>query len=159
MKNGAPLAAQLKDPSNNLCWEAHEYFDSNGSGKYNNSYQYEINRPRAAVNDPMMGVKRIEPFVKWLKENNYKGILGEFSVPANVDRDPHWLIILDNVYEYLRQNEIPSTYWAAGTMWTPERSYVLEPQWRTVWPNYGKDRPQMRILLKHARLYAGAATE
>ena len=53
----------------------------------------------------MIGVKRLEPFVNWLKANNYRGIVGEFSVPANADRDPRWLIILDNVYAYLRNNE------------------------------------------------------
>jgi endoglucanase len=105
----------------------------------------------------MIGVKRLEPFVKWLKANNYKGIVGEFSVPANLDRDPRWLIVLDNVYEYLQKNEIPSTFWAAGTLWTQGRCYVIEPSRRNNAPDKGKDRPQTQILLKHARAYAGAA--
>lgn len=151
-KNGAELPKQLRDPSNNLCWEAHCYFDD-GSGKYNHTYEYELNKPNSQT-DPMLGVRRLEPFVQWLKANNYKGIVGEFSVPANVDRDPRWLVILDNVYEYLRKNEVPSTYWSAGTLWTPGRSYVIEPNWREG-PNKGKDRPQTQILLKHARAYAG----
>jgi len=155
MKYGAPLAKQLKDPSNNLCWEGHCYFDSYSGGKYQFSYEYEINRPDTdrwpcGRVDPMFGVRVLEPFVKWLKANNYKGIVGEFGVPANPDRDPRWLVILDNVYAYLAKNGIPNTYWAAGTMWTPGRSYIIEPEWRAG-PNQGKDRPQMRILLKHAR--------
>jgi endoglucanase len=152
-RNGAELPKQLHDPSNNLCWEGHCYFDNNSSGKYNFAYEYELNRPNASI-DPMIGVKRIEPFVKWLKANNYKGILGEFGVPANLDRDPRWLIVLDNVYEYLRKNGIPNTFWAAGTLWTPGRGYVIEPDWRDG-PNQGRDRSQMQILLKHARAFAG----
>ena len=104
----------------------------------------------------MVGVKRLEPFVAWLKAHNVKGFIGEFSVPANLDRDPRWLIVLDHVYEYLRQNELPNTFWAAGTLWTPGRSYVIEPDWHEG-PNQGKDRPQTQILLKHARAYAGTA--
>ena len=42
--------------------------------------------------------------MKWLKENNYKGILGEFGVPANPDRNPRWLVILNNVYAYFGEN-------------------------------------------------------
>lgn len=154
-KHGSELPKQLHDPSNNLCWEAHCYFDGNYSGKYNSTYEYELNRPTSDL-DPRVGVRRLEPFVQWLKANGYKGIVGEFSVPTNLDRDPRWLIVLDNVYDYLRQNEIPNTFWAAGTLWTPGRSYVLEPDWRAG-PNQGKDRPQTHILLKHARNRFGAA--
>jgi endoglucanase len=154
-KNGGELPKLLNDPSNNLCWEAHCYFDGNYSGKYNSTYEYDLNRSNSDL-DPMTGVRRLEPFVQWLKTNNHRGIVGEFSVPANLDRDPRWLAVLDNVYAYLRQNEIPNTFWAAGTLWTPGRSYVLEPNWRDG-PDQGKDRPQTHVLLKHARAYAGAA--
>lgn len=154
-KNGGELPKQLKDPSNNLCWEGHCYFDSSSAGKYNTTYEYDLNLPRSDL-DPMIGVKRLEPFVEWLKKNNYKGIVGEFSVPANLDRDPRWLAVLDNVYAYLGKNEVPNTFWAAGTLWTPGRSYVLEPNWHDV-PERGKDRPQTHILLKHARTRFGAA--
>ena len=155
--NGAELPKQLRDPSNNLCWEGHCYFDNNSSGKYNFTYEYELNRSNTNL-DPMIGVKRLKPFVKWLKKNHYKGIVGEFSVPANLDRDPRWLVVLDNVYEYLRKNEIPNTFWAGGTLWTPGRSYIVEPECRSG-PDLGKDRPQLQILLKHARAFAGPATE
>jgi len=150
-----PQLEKLRDPGANLRFEAHMYCDTNHSGKYNSAYDYEINRPSAQV-EPMVGVKRLEPFVNWLKARNLKGFIGEFSVPANLDRDPQWLVVLDNVYEYLRKNEIPNTFWAAGTLWTPGRSYVIEPDWREG-PERGKDRPQTHILLKHARAYAGAA--
>ena len=100
----------------------------------------------------MHGVRQTKPFVEWLKANNLKGFVGELGVPANPDRDPRWLELLDNMYAYLGKNNIPSVYHAAGTLWTPGRSYVLEPEWRPG-PNQGKDRPQMKVLLKNARKY------
>jgi endoglucanase len=142
------LPDRLTDPANNLCYEWHCYFDSYSGGKYNKTYEYEINRPgmerwpyRGV--DPMFGVRAVEPFVKWLEARGLQGIVGEFSVPANPDRDPRWLAILDNFYRYLGEHRLPSTYWAAGTLWTPGRAYVIEPRG-------GRDRPQMQILLKHA---------
>jgi len=146
---------RLRDPAENLRFEFHMYCDHNWSGKYGSTYEYEINRVDARV-EPMVGVKRLEPFVKWLKEHNTKGFIGEFSVPANLDRDPRWLVVLDNLCAYLRTNEIPNTFWAAGTLWTPGRSYVIEPDWHEG-ASQGKDRPQVQVLLKHARAYAKPA--
>ena len=138
----AKLPEQIKDPSKNLCYEGHCYFDHNYSGKYGSTYEYEINRPGARL-DPMCGVERIRPFVEWLKKNHCRGLLGEFSVPSNPDRDPRWLLVLDNLCEYLAENNVPSTFWAGGDLWTRERCYVVEPY-------RGEDRPQMKVLLKHA---------
>lgn len=149
VKGGVALL-ELRDPSNNLCFEKHTYFDNNNSGKYNHSYEFELNNTPAI--DPMIGVRRLEPFVNWLKEHKVKGLLGEFSVPANPDRDPRWLPVLENVYHYLGKNQLPSTFWAGGTLWTPGRSYVLEPP--LAGPQKGMDRPQMQILLRAAQKYA-----
>lgn len=148
-KNGADLPKQLHDPADNLCYEGHCYFDADGSGKYVHSYEFELNRPRSEL-DPMLGVRRLEPFVAWLKENHLKGLVGEFSVPANPDRDERWLEILDNACDYLGRNGIQSTFWSGGTLWTPGRCCVLEPR-------QGQDRPQMQILLKYAGKYAAPA--
>ena len=147
---GAKLPQVLHDPANNLCYDGHCYFDWNASGIYQDSYEYNINRPNAELINPMIGVKRIQPFVEWLKANNQKGVIGEFGAPANLDRDPRWLEILENVYEYLGKNGIPSTYWTAGTQWHTGTMYLIEPA-------DGKDRPQMQILLKAAKKYAPAA--
>lgn len=147
---GAKLPEVLRDPSNNLCYDGHCYFDWNASGIYQDSYEYNVNRPNAELIHPMIGVKRLKPFVEWLKANNLKGIVGEFGAPANPDRDPRWLEILDNVYDYLGRNGVPSTYWTAGTQWHTGTMYLIEPI-------EGKDRPQMEILLKAAKKYTGAA--
>ena len=142
-KVGADLHRQLHDPARNLCYEAHVYFDNDGTGRYRDSYEVEINRDDALVH-PMIGVARLKPFVEWLEANELKGLVGEIGVPANQDRDPRWLTVLDNVYAYLAEHGVPSAYWAAGSKWTAERSLAIEPR-------NGQDRPQIAVLLKHAR--------
>ena len=158
-RSDAKLPQRISDPSNNLLYEAHCYFDSYAGGKYAFSYEYEINRPPKrwwpyGRVGPMHGVRSLKPFVEWLKANKLKGLIGELGVPANPDRDPRWLVILNNVYAYLGKNNIPSVYHAAGTLWTPGRSYVIEPYRLLPGPTRGilpGDRPQMKILLKNAR--------
>ncbi|RRN76577.1 glycoside hydrolase family 5 protein, partial [Pseudoxanthomonas sp. SGD-10] len=72
----------LKDPANNLIFEAHIYFDKDASGSYKKSYEEEEATPN-------IGIERARPFVEWLKENNFKGFVGEYGVP---DNDPRWLV-------------------------------------------------------------------
>jgi len=121
----------LVDPSNNIIFEAHAYFDENGSGKYKRTYDEE----KAT---PMTGVERVAPFVEWLKKNNLKGFIGEYGVP---DDDPRWLITLDNFLNYLKKNNLNGTYWAAGSKWG---TYRLSVESRN-----GIERPQMKILSKY----------
>jgi len=120
----------LKDPANNLIFEAHTYFDENAGGSYSNT-----DVSRLSVN---YGVERVRPFIEWLKKNGKQGYIGEFGVP---DDDPRWLIIMDNMLIYLRQNCIPSTYWAAGPGWG---DYKL-----SVEPVNGVERPQWAVLKKY----------
>src|SRR5690606_32240365 len=102
----------LKDPANNLIFEAHIYIDKDASGGYKKSYEEE-------EATPTIGVERAKPFVTWLKENNFKGFVGEYGVP---DNDPRWLVTLDNMLRYLQQNNVNGTYWSAGPWWG---KYVL----------------------------------
>ena len=124
----------LKDPADNLVYEAHQYFDRDSSGTYRQSYDQSGATPK-------LGVERLGPFVEWLKEHNARGFIGEFGVP---DNDPRWLVVLDNFLAAMKQNGIGGTYWAAGPWWG---DYPL-----SVEPRKGKDRPQMEVL----ELYAGA---
>lgn len=121
----------LVDPSNNIIFEAHVYFDKNGSGKYKGTYDEE-------EATPMTGVLRVAPFVKWLKKNRLKGFIGEYGVP---DDDHRWLVTLDNFLDYLKKNDINGTYWAAGSKWGKYRLSVE--------PRDGIERPQMKILSKY----------
>ncbi|SOD12074.1 glycoside hydrolase family 5 protein [Pedobacter xixiisoli] len=120
----------LKDPSNNLIFEAHVYFDEDASGSYKRSYEEE----KAHIN---VGVDRVKPFVSWLKENNKRGFVGEYGIPDNDDR---WLPILEKTLTYLKENGVNGTYWAAGPRWG---KYIL-----SVEPRAGVDRPQMPSLSK-----------
>jgi hypothetical protein len=105
----------IVDPSNKIVYEAHAYFDANGSGNYAESYDLQGAYPTIGVTD-------IQPFLQWLKETGNKGYLGEFGVPSN---DPRWLTVLGNVIQALQAAGVPGTYWswtypsAGGPSWWP----------------------------------------
>lgn len=63
---------------------------------------------------PTIGVDRVRPFVDWLKKHNKRGLLGEYGVPGD---DPRWLECLDLFLNYLAENGVEGTYWAAGARW------------------------------------------
>lgn len=121
----------LKDPSNNLIFEGHVYFDDDASGAYRGSYDKENA-------GETVGISRVAPFVNWLKQNNLRGFIGEYGVP---DDDPRWLTALDKFLAYLKHNGINGTYWAAGPWWGKYR-LAIEPK-------NGEDRPQMKVLEKY----------
>lgn len=125
----------LKDPSDNLIFQAHVYFDKNVSGTYAGSYEEEQATPETGVN-------RIKPFVEWLKKYNKRGLIGEYGVP---DNDPRWLVVLENMLIYMRDQNVPGTYWSAGPRWG---NYKLAVQPGN---NYTTDRPQMKVLEKYTQ--------
>ncbi|WP_312224512.1 glycoside hydrolase family 5 protein, partial [Stutzerimonas nitrititolerans] len=120
----------MRDPKNNLIYEAHLYLDKDFSGSYAN---------RGAVYNPMTGVDRAKPFVEWLRKHRLQGFIGEHGAP---DYSPSAIVATDNLLKYLGQNCIPSTYWAAGPWWG---DYALSLD-----VNNGKARPQLPVLRKHA---------
>ncbi|MFG3500762.1 glycoside hydrolase family 5 protein [Pseudomonas sp. NPDC047963] len=122
--------AWMRDPNNNLMFEAHLYFDKDYSGYYTNRYEKY---------DPMIGVVRAKPFVEWLKKYRLRGFIGEHGAP---DFSPSAVVAMDNMLKYLGQHCIPSTYWAAGPWWG---NYALSLDVKS-----GKPRPQLPILQKHA---------
>jgi endoglucanase len=123
----------LTDPSNSIIYDAHCYFDKNYSGRYAESYD------NSEV-DEYTGVMRIMPFVRWLKDNNKQGTIGEYGIP---DNDLRWLKLLDNFLKYLSENNINGCYWAAGSRWD---KYPLSVQ-----PIAQEDRPQMEVLQRFKR--------
>ncbi len=122
---------KIVDPSNNLMYEAHIYFDDANRGVYDKSYD------QLAV-DPNIGVRRLEPFLEWLAANNARGFIGEFAVPSD---DPRWLPVLDNFTAAVARNGLPSAYWAGGPWWGADRLAVQ--------PVNGQDRPQMAVLERY----------
>lgn len=121
----------LADPSHNLMYEAHQYFDKNGSGTYANSYDADGTYPN-------IGVDRVQPFLNWLKANNVRGIMTEYGVPNS---DPRWLTVLNNFMTALDNAGVGGTYWAGGPWWS---SYALSSE-----PVNGQDAPVMSVLTKH----------
>ncbi len=118
----------IKDPADNLIYEAHIYFDEDSSGNYATGL-------RGA--HAMIGVERVRPFVEWLKAHNLRGYLGEYGIPAH----PQWLEAMDNLLTYLGEQCIPSSYWAAGPGWG---DYPL-----AIEPKNGAEKPQVALLEKH----------
>lgn len=125
----------LQDPNDNLIFEAHCYFDSDASGIYRKGYDEE-----GAY--PTIGVDRVRPFVDWLKRHGKRGMVGEYGVPGD---DPRWLECLDIFLDFLAENGVEGTYWAAGARWN---KYILgvHPE-----ENYTVDRPQTSVLTKYTR--------
>jgi endoglucanase len=122
----------LADPRNNLMFEAHQYFDSDASGTYAQTYDAQ------GANDSI-GVKRIAHFVTWLETYNKRGFVGEYGVPGN---DSRWNTTLDKFLNYLDQHRIGGTYWGGGPWWG---SYAL-----SVEPSGNLDKPQMSVLSKYS---------
>ena len=112
---------RIEDSSHNLIYGARVNFDADGSGLYAASYEDEHAHPK-------IGIERLEPFVKWLQRNHYRGTVSDYTVP---DTDPRWLDILDKTLSYLGTNCVSGTYGAALA------------------PVAGVDRLQLAVLAKH----------
>lgn len=125
----------LKDPNNNLIFEAHVYFDNDASGQYLGSYDEE-------GASPMTGVERVQPFIDWLNRNNLRGFIGEYGIPSDDDR---WKLTLDNFLNHLSKNCLNGTYWAAGPWWG---DYILTIEIK----KDGADQNQMEIVKKYSKV-------
>lgn len=126
---------ELNDPSDNLIFQAHVYFDRNQSGAYpssSNSFDLE----EATVT---RGVEWVTPFQNWLTEEETHGFLGEFGIP---DEDPRWGGLIQNLLAYLKDNNMSATYWAAGPRWG---NYHLRSNIRA---NHDES-PQMQAMLPY----------
>ncbi len=139
LDSGNDALRTLNDPANNLIFEAHQYFDSDGSGSYALSYD-------AQGAYPTLGVDRLQEFVTWLHTYGLRGMLNEYGVP---DDDSRWLTLLGNALTYLEQNNdviLGGADWSAGPWWGNAYRLSVEPT--GTWPNV-TDRPQMSVLQAH----------
>jgi endoglucanase len=123
----------LNDPTHNIIYEAHQYFDSNKSGLYKQTYD----EARAY---PDIGIDLVKPFAEWLREHKVRGMIAEFGVPND---DPRWLVVIDRLLGWLACEGIPWTYWAGGPWWG---DYRLSSE-----PKDGTDAPIMSVLAKDRR--------
>jgi Ca2+-binding RTX toxin-like protein len=115
-------ALVLRDPADNLVYEAHLYLDRYGAGTYAQSYD-------AQGAQPLLGVQRLQSFENWLVANNARGFIGEVAVPK---ADPRWLPVLDNLLAAADSYGIDVAYWGGGARWG---NYPLAPVDRAGNPN------------------------
>ncbi len=122
----------INDPQNNLIYDAHQYFDADGSGAYAGTYD-----SNGAY--PTIGVDRLQPFITWLQAHNLKGFVSEYGIPRD---DPRWEVVLDNFLGAMDGANLGGTYWSAGPWWG---DYLL-----SVEPYAdGSDKPQIATLQRH----------
>ena len=120
----------MRDPANNLIFEAHMYLDRDTSGMY---------KDKTETFAPDLGIARAKPFVDWLRSNKLRGFIGEIGVPNYA---PDAIVAMDNLLGYLRDNCVPLTYWAGGPWWG---NYILALD-----VSGGAEQPQLPVLRKHA---------
>jgi endoglucanase len=139
------LNEKVRDPRNNLIFEAHCYFDKDQSGTYAKGYDEE-------GGSPDVGVDNVRPFVEWCREKNVRGLVGEYGVP---DTDARWLVTLDRFLAYLQANNISATYWAGGPWWGKYPLSIEPADARSTAPAGAAkaaqpiDRPQMLVLRQY----------
>lgn len=120
----------MRDPNNNLIFEAHMYLDRDTSGMY-------VDKTETFAAE--LGINRAKPFVDWLRSNKLRGFIGEIGVPNYA---PDAITAMDNLLGYLRENCVPLTYWAGGPWWG---NYILALDVAG-----GAEQPQLAVLRKHA---------
>ena len=125
------------DPSiPNIVYEAHLYFDDDGSGKYHIDYGKLLQQnPKL----PQNGTGYVQPFLDWCTRNKVQGFIGEFGIPS----DPGWLKVMDNFLSTIQKANVGGCYWAAGPWWG-NYPLSIQPERKTL-----EDKPQMGILKRH----------
>lgn len=130
--SNADALLAIRDPAHNLAFEAHQYLDKDSSGTKD-----------TCVNE-QVGVQRLEGFTRWLRKHHKTGFLGEFGASTR----PECMAALDGMLSYMEKNGdvwLGWSYWAAGAWWPPSYMFGVQPG------RDGGDKPQMRILSRHAR--------
>ncbi|MEQ4573551.1 MAG: glycoside hydrolase family 5 protein [Gammaproteobacteria bacterium] len=138
---GATTNAQaqddLHDPLNRYAVELHQYLDANYSGT------------SADCASPTIGADKLRGVTVWLREQGKQGFLGEFGAANNETCRQ----ALDGLLAFLEENRdvwLGWTYWAAGAWWRPDYPFNVQPS------KEGADKPQMEILVPHAKKVTGA---
>jgi endoglucanase len=115
----------IVDSGHNFLIEAHQYLDSDSSGG------------GGVCVSGTVGSERLSGWVKWLRDNKMRGMLGEFAGGDNATCNA----AVKDMLTYMMANADVLdgwTWWAGGPMWG---SYIF-----TLDPAGGADRPQMALL-------------
>ena len=125
----AEALLHVSDPLERVVFEGHLYLDMRSTGL-----------KETCVNE-MIGVERVQPFLRWLRENNKVGFIGEFGGGKNA----RCAGAIANLVEEIGENKdvvLGWTYWAAGPWWPTDYFTSIEPE-------ENEDAPQLVALLPH----------
>ena len=100
----------IRDPANHVVYEAHCYFDQDGSGKYSQSYDAELTTDQDLS---QRGAERVAPFLNWCRRNRVRGLIGEFGTPD----DSRWGKVTLGFLKACQEAQVGVCYWAAGEWW------------------------------------------
>ncbi|MFT3965872.1 MAG: glycoside hydrolase family 5 protein [Sphingobium sp.] len=129
-RSNAAAFRNFKDPARNFAFEMHQYLDADSAGMKMNCQAPETVQPRMAA------------ATRWLRDNGYRGFLGEFGAAP----DDNCLKSLAALLDHMRSNAdvwMGWTYWAAGGWWG---RYPFSIQ-----PLNGETPPQTTILARYSR--------
>ncbi len=118
---------KLNDPANNMVFEVHQYLDSNSGGQ------------SAECASATIGSQRLVAFVKWLRDNNKKGFIGEFAG----GRTPTCYAAIKDMMTYMNKNADVITgwlWWGGGPWWKTDYNFRLDPV-------NNVDQPQMPVIV------------
>jgi len=140
----------LSDPlgNNNLIYETHNYFDSDGSGSYVLTYAQEISGGMSTT----VGADRVNGFIGWCQSHGVRGYVGEFGIP---NTDSTWIPVLDGFLAAMVKGGCIGTIWGGGPWWGDAYNIAIEPTPETnVVVPLGAltDRPAMATLLKYSNI-------
>ena len=117
VSGNAKASTRLRDPSNRLIIEMHQYLDQAGG------------KPEKAGPVVGMGATCLLEATKWARANHQKLFLGEFGVTADPDYLEEGRALLSHMYANA-DVWVGYSYWAGGLWWAEGRStygFSLEP--------------------------------
>ncbi len=119
-------AAWITDSANQTIYEAHLYFDDNGSGVYASSYSAEatLATGEGFASVTARATTRLGHFTAWLLTNSANGFIGEMGWPHGSDATS-WNAVGDAVYTACDRAGLWVAYWSAGEFWGT--GYALTP--------------------------------
>jgi hypothetical protein len=107
----------LVDPSNNLIFEGHQYFDGDTTGTYTTGDNF-INAGTGEVaytGEPEDRAQPLlAPFVAWCRANNKIGLIGEIGTPGT----DFWLSVLEPALDYLVRSDDVIRFVQVQSGWT-----------------------------------------
>jgi hypothetical protein len=109
-QNGNDGLKNLVDPSNNLIFEGHQYFDGDTTGTYTtgDTITGYTGEPEDRA-EPLL-----QPFVEWCRANNKVGLIGEMGTPGT----DFWLSVLRPALDYLVECDDAIKYMQMQSCWT-----------------------------------------